>query len=104
MVNVCKIINDFHDFCDALAIPFCIPWSFRAGTSCRSIHKICNRVACISSPPVLKIPKEGTIKVYFMLNNNTQHTVITIFCNGDSVQLNHPYGTFSKFPEQAKEK
>ena len=22
----------------------------------------------------------------------------------DSVQLNHPYGTFSKFPEQAKEK
>ena len=21
----------------------------------------------------------------------------------DSVQLNHPYGTFSKFPEQAKE-
>ena len=22
----------------------------------------------------------------------------------NSVQLNHPYGTFSKFPEQAKEK
>ena len=22
----------------------------------------------------------------------------------DSVQLNHPYGTFSKFPEQAKER
>ena len=22
----------------------------------------------------------------------------------DSVQLNHPFGTFSKFPEQAKEK
>ena len=22
----------------------------------------------------------------------------------DSVQLNHPYGTFSNFPEQAKEK
>ena len=30
--------------------------------------------------------------------------IIIIIIIWDSVQLNHPYGTFSKFPEQAKEK
>ena len=30
--------------------------------------------------------------------------IYILFCIWDSVQLNHPYDTFSKFPEQAKER
>ena len=30
--------------------------------------------------------------------------ILIILSIWDSIQLNHPYGTFSKFPEQAKEK
>ena len=42
---------------------------------------------------------ETTLILGFQLKVKVYHD-----CIWDSVQLNHPYGTFSKFPEQAKEK
>ena len=36
---------------------------------------------------------------------STEYPLKLLLCHiWDSVLLNHPYGTFSKFPEQAKEK
>ena len=49
--------------------------------------------------------REGNAHCRHIISECTSFCILYIYIYiWDSVQLNHPYGTFSKFPEQAKEK
>ena len=59
------------------------------------------------------VPGKITLLILFQSRTSKRKVTLALKCCSmanykfsmwDSVQLNHPYGTSSKFPEQAKEK
>ena len=61
-------------------------------------------------PFVQPLKDVGAVIVLLFFERKNLHNVVAaikyilFIIIWDSVQLNHPYGTFSKFPEQANEK